>query len=91
MQYGSSKKSEKLTTSAKQSGDNFATLPAFIREKQLRKEFIQIGHATLWDWVAKQKFPAPTKLSSGVTAWKRSDLVAWANGSWQSAQMTAAS
>lgn len=56
MQYGSSEKSEKLTTSANQSGDNFATLPAFIREKQLRKEFIQIGHATLWDWVAKQRF-----------------------------------
>lgn len=65
------------------SGDNFANLPAFVREKQLRKEFIKIGHGTLWAWVAKQTFPTPTKLSSGVTAWKRSDLIDWANGTWK--------
>lgn len=64
-------------------GDNFAHLPAFVREKQLRKDFIQIGHGTLWAWVANQSFPAPSKLSSGVTAWKRSDLIDWANGSWK--------
>jgi predicted DNA-binding transcriptional regulator AlpA len=57
-------------------------LPALVREKQLRKDFIQIAHGTLWDWVAKGTFPAPIKLSSGVSAWKCSDLQAWANGTW---------
>lgn len=75
----------KPSNSAMQPGDNFAGLPALVREKQLRQNFIQIGHGTLWDWVAKNKFPAPIKLSSGVTAWKRSDLIAWADGSWQGA------
>lgn len=63
--------------------DLIAHLPAFVREKQLRTEFVRVGHGTVWDWVAKKKFPAPIKLSSGVTAWKRSDLIDWANGSWK--------
>lgn len=59
-----------------------AHLPALVREKQLRTDFVKIAHGTLWDWVAKSTFPPPVKLSSGVTAWKRSDLQAWADGSW---------
>lgn len=74
------------STQSQQSGDIhelIANLPAFVREKQLRKDFILIGHATLWEWVAKRKFPTPSKLSAGVTAWKRSDLIDWANGAWK--------
>ena len=56
--------------------------PTFIREKQLRTHFIEIAHSTLWGWVANGTFPAPVKLSSGVTAWKRSDLKVWAEGNW---------
>ncbi|NTV70988.1 MAG: AlpA family phage regulatory protein [Azonexaceae bacterium] len=62
--------------------DIVADLPALVREKQLRNDFVRIAHGTLWDWVAKNTFPAPVKLSSGVTAWRRSDLMAWASGSW---------
>lgn len=83
MQYVSSNKPEKPTTSAPQLGNIVAQLPALVREKQLRSEFIRIGHGTLWDWVANGKFPRPTKLSSGVTAWNRDDLQAWADGSWK--------
>jgi hypothetical protein len=39
----------------------------------------------LWDWVAKGTFPPPCRLSTGVTAWKRCDLKAWADGSWVAA------
>ena len=72
----------KPNKSANPPGESFANLPIFVREKQLRTDFIKIGHGTLWSWVAAQKFPAPMKLSSGVTAWSRDDLVAWANGTW---------
>ena len=57
-------------------------IPLYVREKQVRSDVIRISHGALWDWVAKKTFPSPVKLSSGVTAWKRGDLQAWAEGSW---------
>lgn len=62
--------------------DEWESIPIFVREKQLRTDIFPVSHAALWDWVAKQTFPAPVALSSGVTAWKRSDLKAWADGMW---------
>jgi len=32
---------------------------------------------TLWNWVRKGIFPAPVKLSRGVSAWKLEDVEAW--------------
>jgi prophage regulatory protein len=55
-------------------------IPLYVREKQVRSDIIPISHGALWEWVAKRTFPAPIKLSSGVTVWKRSDLMAWAIG-----------
>lgn len=51
---------------------------AFLREKEVRSEFLRVAHSTLWRWVASGAFPAPVKLSRGVTAWKRTHLEAWA-------------
>jgi predicted DNA-binding transcriptional regulator AlpA len=62
--------------------DGWEKIPLFPREKTVRSEIVEISHGTLWDWVAKGTFPAPLKLSSGVTAWKRCDLIAWADGTW---------
>lgn len=38
---------------------------------------IEVSRATLWRWVAEGKFPAPVKLSEGITAWRSSDVEAW--------------
>jgi prophage regulatory protein len=64
--------------------DEWENLPLYVREKQVRSDIIPISHGSLWDWVAKRTFPAPVKLSSGVTAWKRADLKSWADGTWVS-------
>lgn len=63
-----------------------ATLPAtgYIRQTQLvgsRKKgiagVIPFSPATLWRKVSSGDFPAPIKLSAGVTAWKVEDVRAW--------------
>jgi len=33
--------------------------------------------ATLWRWVKAETFPQPSKVSPGITAWKRSEVEAW--------------
>lgn len=54
------------------------TLPetGFVRQSQL-KGIIPFSAATLWRKVAKKTFPAPVKLSVGVTAWKVEEVRAW--------------
>ena len=56
-------------------------LPAtgFIRQKQLIT-IIPFAAATLWRKVAAKQFPAPVKLSAGVTAWHVDDVRAWLEG-----------
>lgn len=49
----------------------------FIRQKQLVPGIIPFSAATLWRKVKAQKFPAPVKLSEGVTAWRVEDVRAW--------------
>lgn len=55
------------------------TLPAtgFVRQKQLIPAIIPFSAATLWRMVAANRFPAPVKLSPGVTAWKAEEVRAW--------------
>jgi predicted DNA-binding transcriptional regulator AlpA len=62
------------------------TLPetGFVRQTQLigdRKKgvtgVIPFSSATLWRKVGLGEFPAPVKLSVGVTAWKVEDVRAW--------------
>lgn len=63
-----------------------ATLPdtGFIRQAQLvgnKKSgiagVIPFSPATLWRKVGSGEFPAPIKLSAGITAWKVEDIRAW--------------
>ncbi len=57
----------------------------YVRQSQLvlspkRPDFVAplpICGATLWRWVKAKKFPAPHKLSEGVTAWKVEEVRAW--------------
>lgn len=63
-----------------------AGLPAtgYVRQAQLLKGILPFSAATLWRKVAAEAFPAPVKLSAGVTAWKAEDVRAWMDGqtSW---------
>jgi hypothetical protein len=63
---------------------NTATLheTGYVRQSQLvgRKGspgIIPFSPATLWRKVAAGQFPAPVKLSAGVTAWRVEDVRAW--------------
>jgi prophage regulatory protein len=38
---------------------------------------VPVSSATLWRWVKAGTFPAPVKLSSGMTAWRVGDVRAW--------------
>ena len=55
------------------------SLPAtgYVRLKQLVPNIIPFSPATLWRKVKAQTFPAPVKLSVGVTAWRVEDVRAW--------------
>ena len=53
-------------------------LSELLRERQLRESYLKVAHSTLWRWVAEGRFPAPVKLGPRVTAWRRSDIEAWA-------------
>ena len=57
-------------------------MSTYLRERQLastptRPGRLPISAATLWRWAAAGKFPAPVRLSEGVTAWRISDIEAW--------------
>ncbi len=47
-----------------------------LREKHVLK-LVPVSHATIWDWVQDNKFPAPIKLSEKVTVWRRDEVIAW--------------
>lgn len=68
-------------------------LPAtgYIRQTQLIGDrakgiagIIPLSASTLWRKVKAHTFPAPVKLSAGVTAWRAEEVRAWMNGrtSW---------
>lgn len=52
-------------------------LPLLMREKQLLSDCVPVSRATLWDWVAKGRFPKPVRLSRGAVAWRREDYIDW--------------
>jgi len=55
------------------------TTTYFLRQSQVLA-MVPISGATLWRWVKAKKFPAPVKLSIGVTAWRLSDVREWERG-----------
>lgn len=66
---------------------NFDELPdsALVRQTQLvrdpkhptRPAVLPFSAATLWRKVREQSFPAPTKLSAAISAWRVGDVRAW--------------
>lgn len=38
---------------------------------------IGVSDKTIWAWVKCGQFPAPLKLSEGITVWRRSDVQVW--------------
>lgn len=49
----------------------------YSRQRQVLARF-PFSPATLWRKVKAGEFPAPVKLSVGVTAWKNDELEQWA-------------
>lgn len=64
--------------SAKAIDASYGVLPAtgFVRQKQLVPA-VPFSAATLWRKVKAGTFPAPVKLSAGVTAWRVEDIRTW--------------
>lgn len=58
--------------------NNAPALPAtgFVRQRQVLK-FIPISKSTLWRRVQARTFPAPIKLSPGITAWRVEEVRHW--------------
>lgn len=52
--------------------------PEYLRQADLIPALVPFSPATLWRHVKSGKFPAPIKLSSSITAWRRTDYEAWA-------------
>ncbi|WP_207264791.1 AlpA family phage regulatory protein [Desulfovibrio sp. Huiquan2017] len=57
---------------------NAPTFPetGFLRAKQVL-QFIPVSKATLWRWVQRGQFPAPTKLAERTTAWSAESVREW--------------
>lgn len=49
----------------------------FIRQSGLVPHLLPFSKATLWRKVKRREFPAPVKLSRGVTAWHVPAVRAW--------------
>lgn len=48
----------------------------FLREKQIRQDYLPIGHATFWKWVREGILPPGRVLSRGVTVWREDEILA---------------
>jgi predicted DNA-binding transcriptional regulator AlpA len=53
--------------------------PQFVRQPTVLREWNPVSPATLWRQIQAGNFPKPLKLSQGITAWRRSELEAWAS------------
>lgn len=49
----------------------------YVRQAQLLASGVPFSASTLWRRVRDHSFPAPVKLSAGVTAWRVEDVRAW--------------
>lgn len=54
----------------------------FVRQALLLR-FIPFSKSTLWRKVKARMFPAPVKLSAGITAWRAEDVRRWISGEWR--------
>lgn len=51
----------------------------FVRQRLLLR-FVPFSKSTLWRRVKAGEFPAPVRLSAGVTAWRAEDVRRWIVG-----------
>lgn len=51
----------------------------FVRQRMLLR-FVPFSKSTLWRRVKAGDFPAPVRLSAGVTAWRAEDVRCWISG-----------
>jgi prophage regulatory protein len=58
--------------------DALPALPetGFVRQPQVLR-LVPVSKSTLWRRVRAKTFPAPVKLSPGVTAWRAEDVRCW--------------
>lgn len=49
----------------------------FVRQTQLLAGVLPFSASTLWRRVRDRSFPAPVKLSAGVTAWRAEEVRDW--------------
>jgi len=63
--------------------DQALVLPdtGFVRQRLLLR-FVPFSKSTLWRRVKAGDFPAPVKLSIGITAWKAEEVRNWISGRW---------
>lgn len=57
---------------------------ALLTDKQVA-ELLSIHQITVWRWVREGKLPAPIKITSGATRWRRADIAAWLNAKKEAA------
>jgi predicted DNA-binding transcriptional regulator AlpA len=58
--------------------ENPLVLPetGFVRQRLLLR-FVPFSKSTLWRRVKSGDFPAPVRLSAGITAWRAEDVRRW--------------
>jgi prophage regulatory protein len=52
----------------------------FIRQRELLGQYLPFSATTLWRKIRQGDFPAPVKLSPGITAWRKTEIDAWLAG-----------
>lgn len=70
---------QQLTKTTVPSPTIHETQAEYLRIKDLIK-FLPFSEATIWRKSKKGEFPAPKKLSEGVTAWKTIEVKNWLKG-----------
>jgi predicted DNA-binding transcriptional regulator AlpA len=58
----------------------------YLREKAVLG-LLPVSRATMWRWVKQGKFPQPLRVGEGVTVWRRTDVLAFAEGHAQAAKV----
>ena len=47
-----------------------------MRAKQVL-ELVPFGRASLWKFSKTGQFPAPIRITGGITAWRNADILSW--------------
>lgn len=47
-----------------------------MRAKQVL-ELVPFGRASLWKFAKNGQFPAPIRVTGGITAWRNADVIKW--------------